>query len=151
MAQVLCSEPSPSFVDEMCDSWSIGEACNETYILFTTHLNISKAVHTESCLHLPIDEVSFIAHPRKIDDFAIEFLVDCLILTEMNRNVVQLERFSRNFRQLCQVVSSLNEKKMVNRSYARHCQAAKKTSPEGKYLIRLRLSIEGMRSSTLLL
>ena len=59
--KLLCSDPNPLFLEQMCNEWNISETCysNLTHIEMTTLSNITDSNFEESCLYFPFGSVMY--------------------------------------------------------------------------------------------
>ena len=59
--KLLCSDPNPLFLEEMCNEWNISETChsNLTRIEMTTLSNITDSKFEQTCLYFPVGSVMY--------------------------------------------------------------------------------------------
>ena len=59
--KLLCSDPNPLFLEQMCNEWNISETCysNLTHIEMTTLSNITDSNFEQTCLYFPVGSVIY--------------------------------------------------------------------------------------------
>ena len=59
--KLLCSDPNPLFLTQMCNEWNISETCysNLTQIEMTILSNITDSNFEETCLYFPVGSVMY--------------------------------------------------------------------------------------------
>ena len=59
--KLLCSDPNPLFLTQMCNEWNISETCysNLTHIEMTTLSNITDSNFEQTCLYFPVGSVIY--------------------------------------------------------------------------------------------
>lgn len=82
--RLRCDDPNPQFLDQMCNSWNVEEACNSNLssVYLTAYSNLSQTIYEQPCLTFPVNQLIYnnsqlVPQPSCDQPSSAKCVVDC--------------------------------------------------------------------------